>query len=276
MTARNSADKRANLAALRILLPRPRRNRDDFVVALQSLGCQPYLLPVIDIVALPMSGDEGAAFLASLAAADHVIFASGNAATLALTAMNAAHMQFPETTKIYAIGEATASVLAAGGVKVLAPSAGADSEGLLAKPELAEVAGQSVLICRGEGGRDKLKSVLSDRGAQVSYRDLYRRQPSHRYSDDINALLDTGRVDVVVIHSGEILAALWRQLTADSRKIFAGLPVLVPGKRVASLAQDLGCDNIIVAESALPRSLVAALVHWYTQQQQGLEPVNRL
>ncbi|MCK9502619.1 MAG: uroporphyrinogen-III synthase [Porticoccaceae bacterium] len=269
MTTRDSVDNNdssANLAALRVLLPRPQRDTDDFVTALQSLGCQPYWLPVIDIVPCPMDTDAREAFLASVAAADHIIFVSRTAAAMTLAALKAAGTGFSTNTRIYAVGQATASVLAAEGIEVIAPAADMTSEGLLARPELVDVAGQTVVICRGETGRDKLRDVLGDRGARVIYSNLYRRRPSAGYSAEINALLGAGLVDAVVIHSGEILAALWHQLTAANRTILTGLPLLVPGERVASLARDLGCANLVVAESALSRSLVTALVGWYTQQ----------
>jgi len=51
-----------------------------------------------------------------------------------------------------------------------------DSDGLLALPQFVEVAGKSVVIFRGAGGRDVLRDALLARGARVVAQvDCYRR-----------------------------------------------------------------------------------------------------
>ncbi|WP_275576186.1 uroporphyrinogen-III synthase [Aquitalea magnusonii] len=75
------------------------------------------------------------------------------------------------------------------GQDILFPTAGSDSEALLALPQLADVAGQHWLIVRGQGGRALLADTLCARGAQVSLAEVYQRvdgRPDWR-------LLDEGR-----------------------------------------------------------------------------------
>jgi len=63
----------------------------------------------------------------------------------------------------------------AGYVVDLLAENGANSEALLAMPELAQVNGQRFLIIRGQGGREELANVLRSRGASVDYLDVYKR-----------------------------------------------------------------------------------------------------
>ena len=78
----------------------------------------------------------------------------------------------PETRAAFAaVGESTAAALSqAGAAAVLWPVDGASSEALLALPELDETAvvGATILIVRGEGGRQLLGDTLSKRGARVT------------------------------------------------------------------------------------------------------------
>src|SRR5207237_459615 len=55
------------------------------------------------------------------------------------------------------------------------PQMGADSEAVLAAPELQQVAGKRVLIIRGDDGRPVLGESLTARGAKVEYAECYRR-----------------------------------------------------------------------------------------------------
>ena len=103
---------------------------------------------------------------------DLVIFVSANAVRF-----GADMLDQRRDLKVAAVGQATAAALNAAGYRVsLMPSEGADSEALLAMPQLAHMAGQRVLIVRGTGGRELLSEVLTARGAQVQYAEVYTRE----------------------------------------------------------------------------------------------------
>ena len=97
--------------------------------------------------------------------------------------------QWPPHLLPAAIGQGTVRALAAHGVHgCIAPEQRFDSEALLALPELQaeRVAGQRVLILRGDGGRELLAETLSARGALVDLVSCYRRLPP---SDGLQPLL---------------------------------------------------------------------------------------
>lgn len=265
MAIKNSRPDAQPLRGLRLLIPRPLRSEDRLQARLAAQECRLHLLPVLTIEPLLATASEQHDFLAQLPCYQHIIFVSGNAVARAFAILATQGSSLPVGANIYAVGNSTAEGLSARGIAVITPALEANSEGLLALAQLAHVAGQRILICRGEGGREALQQSLAARGGLVTYANLYRRVPTTANNAAINGLLAANDLDLVVIHSGEILAALWAGLSESSRHCLRTVPLLVPSDRVAHQARELGCGSILIADSALPDSMVAAMVRWYTQ-----------
>jgi len=110
-----------------------------------------------------------------------VIFTSKIAAQLALPFMP----DLASRTYVYAIGKTTFQTLAqwtyqypfwCNNHQLMMPSAHQQtSEGLLALPSLHDVAGQQIVIIKGQGGRETLRDTLTQRGAIVSECVVYER-----------------------------------------------------------------------------------------------------
>ena len=80
------------------------------------------------------------------------------------------------TTRVAAIGKATAAALAADSLPAdIVPEAGFNSEALLAHPDLTLASGARVLIVRGAGGRELLQETFAARGLVVETREVYQR-----------------------------------------------------------------------------------------------------
>jgi uroporphyrinogen-III synthase len=128
------------------------------------------------------------------------------------------------------------------------------SEGLLTSPKLKNLENKSVIIFRGGRGRETLKQGLISRGATVEYCDLYRRVVDQKQVDVTHQQLT--EVDCLVVHSAELLEAIGpiSEIRCDNN-----LPVVVPSNRVAETAKRLGYGTVIVADSAMPESMYAAL-----------------
>src|SRR3990167_7545431 len=120
----------------------------------------------------------------------------------------------PPALKIATVGQGSAKALHELGIaEVIAPAEHFDSEGLLALPELQNVAGWRVLILRGDGGRELLGDTLRARGATVEYAACYRRSKPQQ---DIAALIDAVP-DALTVTSSEALDHLW-QMLGDTRR----------------------------------------------------------
>src|SRR2546423_7762698 len=156
-----------SLAGRGVVVTRPRELAGAFAELLERRGARALVFPTIEIQPLPAP----AAF-DRLAKFDLVIFVSPSAVRVALNAMP----PWRPGARAAAIGSGTRRELERAGISpVIAPSAGADSEALLAAPELRGLGGKRVLIVRGEDGRALLGESLAARGAVVEYAECYRR-----------------------------------------------------------------------------------------------------
>ena len=90
------------------------------------------------------------------------------------------------TQPLLAVGATTASALERScGRPVVAP-ADQRSEGVLALPQLQDVAGRDIVIVRGNGGRELIKQGLLARGAKAIVTDGALRDGSEIAADDVD------------------------------------------------------------------------------------------
>src|SRR3989338_8880463 len=166
------------LAGLKIAVTRPRDQAARLARRIEQAGGIPLLFPLLDIA--PVQDQQALhkqisrlAQKEPLAASfeerqfDLAIFISPNAVQYGMAAIRAAG-ELPQNLKIATVGQGSAKALRELGIaNVIAPAERFDSEGLLALPELQDVAGWRVLIFRGDGGRELLGDTLKARGAAV-------------------------------------------------------------------------------------------------------------
>jgi uroporphyrinogen-III synthase len=168
------------------------------------------------------------------------------------------------------VGDKTAHALHTEGVTSQV-AAGQTSEALLNLPELTDVWGQKILICRGRGGLPRLGEALHQRGAMVRYLELYERLmpaniefPLSEHSPSLPAN------DLLVAFSGETLHNLVTLFQNHPSAPWAN-PLLVPGSRVEQLARELGFKQIICSTNASEQSMLNSLVHYcHNHKPQGL------
>ncbi|HET8729774.1 MAG TPA: uroporphyrinogen-III synthase [Moraxellaceae bacterium] len=239
------------LAGLHVLNTRPRHQAPELSEALVALGAQVTELPLIDIEPLVLSAAEER-LLFDLDRYDGIFFVSANASRLGLDAVANVWAQWPWRLPVYATGERTAKVLREAGLSVVVP-AHADSEGLLALPDLQEVAGRRFLLFRGDSGRELLPDTLRARGALVDVVALYRRvlPASARLTWLTMAATPP---DVVVLTSPDALRH-WQDVAGKSAIDPAWLVV---SPRLRALAEAAGA-RVVEAAGADTGSVVAAL-----------------
>ena len=183
---------------------------------------------------------------------DTLIFISTNA--VAAFARRVKATDVPQGLNIFGIGQQTVSALNDMGLG----ADGADAlttEGLMQHEWFSQP--RSVLIVKGEGGRQALADTLRSRGGVVQLWAGYRRlgpEPCHQAQ--LCDLLADG-VAAVLTQSGETLANVLEAVSGNV-SLLQSLPIIVPSQRVADAYKDTGL-NLVVASSALDKDMVAAL-----------------
>jgi uroporphyrinogen-III synthase len=233
------------LAGCGVLIVRPAGLGERLAKLLSEEGAQPIIFPTIEVLPAPRPA-RLSALVARLHNFDWAIFVSPTAARQGMRAVRA-RRRWPAEPRVAAVGRGTAAVLEELGFpRVLAPAGRGDSESLAALPELQEIAGQAIVIFRGEGGREQLARLLAERGASVEYAECYRRGP---VSADPAPLLERwrgGGVQAICAASGEAVMNLRDLLAAQGMALAAATPVFVPHPRVAAAAQEAGFSHTVI------------------------------
>jgi len=232
-----------------ILITRPREQAQGLAKLIEAAGGRAILFPAIEIQEVP---------LPKLAEFDLAIFVSPTAVKRALAAM-----KWPRHAKAAALGRGTQRELERHGIKgIIAPDSGADSEALLAVPELQRVAGRRIVILRGEGGRSLLGDTLAARGAHVEHAECYRRVRPQTDSGPLLAAFASGAVHAVTVSSAEGLENLVEMLGAAGREHLKKTPLFVPHPRIAAEAKRLGLGEASVG-GASDEEMLERLVAYF-------------
>jgi uroporphyrinogen-III synthase len=215
-----------------ILVTRPREQAAGLARLIEEAGGRAHLFPAIEIVDLPPP-----AALERLPEFDLAIFVSPTAVSKIMGQLEA----WPRALRAAAVGAGTRRELERHGVtNVIAPESGADSEALLALPELERLAGKRIVILRGEGGRALLGDTLARRGAQVEYAECYRRPRPKTY-------LQTWKrdeIDAITVSSAQGLANLFEMLDPA---FLRAMPLFVPHPRIADEARARSVREVVLA-----------------------------
>lgn len=247
------------LRGLGVLVTRPEHQAGPLCQSIEQQGGIAIRCPALTI-SKPADWQPALTALTQLAHYDLAIFTSLNAVAGALPLMQAQN-NIPSTLQIAAIGRATARALLDAGIRChFQPATDFTSEGLLALPHFHKVAGQSILIISGEGGRTLLTETLTERGAQVTRVAVYRRE---RPTLDVNALQGRwmrGEIGAVVITSTESFINLFDMLGGTGQDHLRNTPLIVLSARTRQTATEYGCRHISVAREASDDAIIAALL----------------
>lgn len=171
----------------------------------------------------------------------------------------------PDKLTLAVIGRSTEAMLKIHHLVADIVPEGFDTESLLQHPALQpdRVAGKSVVIFRGEGGRNLLAGTLAERGAEVTFAETYRREKNSLNSLDQNTLL---QLDALTVTSNQTLQYLYELTDEDCKSTLTTLPLIVPGSRAYALAQQLGFKCIIQADNATDDACLRALAGCFSHQ----------
>ena len=192
-----------DLDGLRVLITRPAHQAAPLQQRLEQAGGQWLLFPLL---AIEGSAEPDALqdLFKQLASLDLLIFVSPNAVEFGLPLLDQAG-GLPESVQLACVGKGTARKLIelTGRQPNIQPSDRFDSEALLALPAMQQVAGKSILIVRGQQGREHLAESLRARGAKVRYAEVYRRVKPDNDEQILIRALQQKQIDIISITSSE-------------------------------------------------------------------------
>ncbi len=236
---------------LQVLVVRAHRDNDQFLVLLDRAQMAFQSIPIMCI--RPLSFGRSVCEIGkNFDRFDFAIFVSASSVKLGVSLLQKYWVQLPPKLAYVCIGDNTAELLRGYGCEVISPKKMLTTEGLLSLPELKELGGKRIVIFRGLGGRENLAEELSNRGALVSYCELYQRQ-----IDEQQVVLARSKLsltDCLVTHSGELLQSMGPPPT----QVVDHLSVVVPSARVATLATEMGYKRVLEAASAMPEAMFEA------------------
>lgn len=252
----------------RVLASRPEEQNSPWCAQLHAAGFAVLPLPLLAIE--PLTGEaEQQRIKQCILDFDQyhaVVFVSQNAVEHTWRWLDRYWPQMPVGLRLYAIGEQTAACVRGHmDGEIAAARQAMNSEELLAHPDLQDVAGRKILICRGQGGRTTLAETLSGRGAKVSHCELYRRALPPSAATALAAETFAPDRDLLTVFSGETLDNLLLA-SGQAGHNLRPLPLLVPGDRVAAQARAAGFQTVIPARNATSKAMLDALIHYARSQ----------
>lgn len=246
----------------RLLVTRPAGQGQALCEALEDLGFVVQQQPLMVLEPLEQLSARSKQHLLDLDQYRHIIFISANAVRYGMSCIDDYWPQLPVGQAWYAIGTSTAAALSARGLNPITPGSHMSSEGLLAVPELANVADERVLIVKGEGGRETLKNVLSDRGARVDELACYRRSPPALPPGQLAANLADWGIQLILISSGEGLQNMLALLSTEESTNLRNIALVVPSPRVEKMAREAGFTQVWRTANASDEAVVSFLQNW--------------
>lgn len=245
---------RAPLAGRRIVVTRARAQASDLTSRLTALGADVVQAPVIRVEPLP-----------DLAALQQALTRISSYEWVAFTSQNAVEIVCDQTTnfattKIAAIGPATAGALSQRGVRVALVPERHVAESLADAIALHDVKGKRILVPAAERARPALEEGLRARGAIVDVIPVYRTVPEGGDGAALAHDLMAGTIDAVTFTSSStvehFVSLVGREAASCGR--FAAAVI---GPITAATARDLDVvgGGLIESEPSTAEGLLAAL-----------------
>jgi uroporphyrinogen-III synthase len=239
--AKKSARSALPLQGKGIVVTRPAHQADSLCRLIEAQGGKTIRYPTLAIFP-PSNPRLPLAVVEHLESYDMAIFVSANAVRWGMKLI-LSRRHLPSALRLVAIGRATAQALERYSTLVpLVPEPNFTSEALLALPEMQEVTAQRIVIFRGEGGRNLLGMTLSERGAQISYAEVYRRGKPATPADQLVQYWRRGEIQGVVVTSSESLENLFDMVGEIGRQWLCNTPLVVVSARTQQLALYLGVN----------------------------------
>ena len=256
------------LKGFKILVTRPAHQAQPLCEMIQAQGGQPIRLPVINIEPLSLT-QEMRKTLIDTKSIDFAVFISPNAVEYGIKQL-LKYAKIPDTLQLVTIGQASAKKIQEllGRIPDISPAKQYNSEALLALDSLQQqqLKNKRIIIFRGQGGRELLAETLTQRGAHVSYAEVYQRVQPRPEQAFLKSLWSASkRPDIITISSTEGLHNLVNMTSGYILQMIVHTPLIVVTEKMRQSALQLGFKQpVIIAEKASNKAVLDAVLHYVT------------
>lgn len=248
------------LSGKTILLTRAEHQLAEVDQRLRAIGAIPVHFPCLAVEPLIHEID---AAVAQLATYSDVLFTSSNGVISfeKFCSLRGLEPAVPLAGKrISAVGEQTAAMLAAIGIRVDIIPAVASQDGLIDSFRQHGLP-HGLLFFRAEEGRDALADALKAAGVVVKTIPVYRTVCPDMSADSVIAMLADKSVDAVLLGSAKTARHYLQRIGSIE---LANRPVIVTiSEAMADQTRSLGLDVQVVAKSASFEAMLNALAGYY-------------
>ena len=237
----------------RVLVTRASGQAGELEAALRERGLEPVMVPAIAVAIDPAGGELDLAARV-LPTFDWVIVTSPNGARAILAAAERVFTSL-STPRWAAIGHGTAEILEREDVQVDFRPSQPGARALVG--ELPVIAGEEVLVLRGDLAGDDLATRLSERGAVVDDVVAYRTIEGPTTSAPaLRRAVAPGPLDAVVLASGSAARGLVALAEAEAIDVI-GIPAVCIGPETEREASRLGFGVMATSPDPQPSTLAA-------------------
>lgn len=255
-----------SLENIAVLVTRPASQAESLAALIEGAGGEAVRFPVLEIMD-PVDSAPLLRIVDRLDEFDMAIFISPNAVNRAMNVIRS-RRTLPAHLKLACVGRGSARELRHFGYEeIIAPSGRFDSEALLEMHALAGVAGQRIVIFRGDGGREVLGETLQRRGARIEYAECYRRGKPQADTSPLMRRWARGGIDIVTVTSVQSLRNLYDLVGKLGQHWLVKTPIVVISERMAATCRELGFKTEpMVAPQASDEAIVETIKEWRVAQ----------
>jgi uroporphyrinogen III methyltransferase/synthase len=253
--------ERQPLFGRRVLVTRAADQAVELCHALQSLGAEPVVMPMLTLLPAsdPAPLDHA---LARLPEFDALVFTSANAVRFSVDRARAGGVDLSTFGgAVFCVGPKTAAAAADAGLRPFATPPGRfDAEGVLAEIErVFPPRGRRFLVPHSELARDVLPEGLAAAGADVEAVIAYRNEPAPVDTQRLREDLVEGRLDVLTFTSPSIVRRFRESLDDAAFEAAGRCCVAAIGPVTARALERVGLPPDVMALQAGALALVDAI-----------------
>ncbi|HAT1596872.1 TPA: uroporphyrinogen-III synthase [Legionella pneumophila] len=242
-----------SLNGLRILNTRPREQAQVLNKKIIESGGIPIDCPTMEIVGLKTNWINK---LPDLASVNQAIFVSPNAVRYLMMELSSKKINWPNSIRVTAIGKSTARMLNEFNIQVSDIPELPDSEHLLTLNSLQQIKNQTILLVKGEGGRQLIEEYLMLKGATLCILSVYKRVMPSIDQEFLNSLWRDDLVDIILLTSEQSIHNLFKMFSIEGQMWLQNKPCLVISERLAKVASLFGIKKILISH---PERMIGTL-----------------